>query len=98
MRFRDLIIKIHLQDASWILPPSSPLKCTSPADVYLLLKSSDFITHDIDTESVFEGCDDSLPQGAYQLELVLRRWYPIDRSRELRCFVRSRLLIGPRGQ
>ncbi|KAF8225884.1 D123-domain-containing protein [Tricholoma matsutake] len=82
------------KDASWILPPSSPLKCTSPADVYLLLKSSDFISHDISTESVFEGCDDRPPPDAYRLELVLRKWYSVDRSRELRCFVRSNILIG----
>lgn len=72
---------------------SSPLKCTSPADVYLLLKSSDFVTHDLDVERVFEGCgtDD---QPSYDLELVLRKWYPVDRSREVRCFVRSDTLLG----
>ncbi|KAF8158343.1 D123-domain-containing protein [Crassisporium funariophilum] len=82
------------KDASWLLPASSPLKCTSPADVYLLLKSSDFINHDLSTESVFEGCqlDDTSP--TYELELVLRKWYSIDRSRELRCFVRGNHLIG----
>ena len=86
------------QDASWLLPPSSPLKCISPADVYLLLKSSDFIIHDLNPETVFEGChldggsSSSLPP--YDLELVLRKWYPVDRSRELRCFVRGNLLIG----
>ncbi|KAF9468578.1 D123-domain-containing protein [Collybia nuda] len=79
------------KDASWILPASSPLKCTSPAEVYLLLKSSDFITHDTSPESAFSGCD--LPE-TYDLELVLRKWYPIDRSRELRCFVRHNILIG----
>ncbi|KAF7365264.1 hypothetical protein MVEN_00398200 [Mycena venus] len=30
----------------------------------------------------------------YELELVLRKWYPVDRSRELRCFVRQNVLIG----
>ncbi|KAJ7069833.1 D123-domain-containing protein [Mycena amicta] len=80
------------QDASWVLPASSPLKCTSPADVYLLLKSSDFITHDITPESVFDGCSETPAQ--YELELVLRKWYPVDRSREIRCFVRENALIG----
>lgn len=86
------------QDASWVLPPSSPLKCISPADVYLLLKSSDFINHDLNPEIVFDGCHldgSSLPP--YDLELVLRKWYPVDRSRELRCFVRGNLLIGKDG-
>jgi len=83
------------KDASWVLPPSSPLKCTSPSDVYILLKSSDFISHDLSIDAVFEGCqcDPSNPP-SYQLELVLRKWYPIDRSREFRCFVREGRLIG----
>ncbi|KAJ6559239.1 D123-domain-containing protein [Mycena vulgaris] len=80
------------KDASWILPASSPLKCTSPADVYMLLKSSDFITHDLSADSVFEGC--SAGPCPYELELVLRKWYPVDRSRELRCFVRENTLLG----
>ncbi|KAF5382611.1 hypothetical protein D9615_002969 [Tricholomella constricta] len=81
------------KDASWILPASSPLKCTSPADVYMLLKSSDFITHDLSIESVFDGCED-VPPSPCDLELVLRKWYPVDKSRELRCFVRHNVLVG----
>ncbi|KAJ7784611.1 D123-domain-containing protein [Mycena metata] len=82
------------KDASWILPASSPLKCTSPADVYMLLKSSDFITHDLTPELVFEGCTPADSPPTYELELVLRKWYPVDRSRELRCFVRQNILLG----
>lgn len=65
-------------------------------DVYLLLKSSDFVTHDFSVERVFEGCntDDALN---YELELVLRKWYPIDRSLEVRCFVRNDVLLGQSG-
>ncbi|KAJ7670270.1 D123-domain-containing protein [Mycena rosella] len=80
------------QDAAWILPAGSPLKCTSPADVYMLLKSSDFVTHDLSAESVFDGCSDG--PCPYELELVLRKWYPVDRSRELRCFVRQNTMLG----
>ncbi|OAX42331.1 D123-domain-containing protein [Rhizopogon vinicolor AM-OR11-026] len=83
------------KDASWVLPPSSPLKCTAPSDVYLLLKSSDFVSHDLSTDTVFEGCQyDASNPPSYELELVLRKWYPIDRSREFRCFVREGRLIG----
>ncbi|KAH7885052.1 D123-domain-containing protein [Phlebopus sp. FC_14] len=90
------------KDASWILPASSPLKCTSPVDVYLLLKSSDFITHDLSVERVFEECSSSnnsdaspsLQPHGYELELVLRKWYPVDQSREVRCFVRNDKLLG----
>ncbi|KDN38139.1 D123-domain-containing protein [Tilletiaria anomala UBC 951] len=34
------------RDAAWILPGSN-LQCTTPADVYLLLKSSDFVANDV---------------------------------------------------
>lgn len=36
--------------------PGQNLKCQTPADVYLLLKSSDFISHDLD--HAFEDCVD----------------------------------------
>ncbi|KAG8214703.1 hypothetical protein J3R82DRAFT_9788 [Butyriboletus roseoflavus] len=71
------------------LPSNAPL----PPDVYLLLKSSDFVTHDLNVEHVFEGCDED-DQPSYDLELVLRKWYPVDRSREIRCFVRNDTLLG----
>lgn len=85
------------QDAAWMLPPSSPLKCTAPSEVYSLLKSSDFVLHDLDPAKVYEGCEprvDPSTLADYELELVLRKWYPVDRSRELRCFVRRETLIG----
>ncbi|KAI0802046.1 D123-domain-containing protein [Irpex lacteus] len=83
------------RDAAWMLPPSNPLKCTAPSDVYTLLKSSDFVLHDLNQDDVFEGCDsDTVARPHYDLELVLRKWYPVDRSRELRCFVRREILLG----
>jgi hypothetical protein len=86
------------KDASWLLPSSAPLKCTSPADVYMLLKSSDFITHDLLIDNVFDGCTvseaDTSQLTEYELELVLRKWYPVDRGREVRCFVRENVLLG----
>ena len=82
------------KDASWVLPAGSPLKCTCPADVYLLLKSSDFISHDLSKEDVFDGCNAAGAKITYDLELVLRKWYPVDRSRELRCFVWDNTLFA----
>ncbi|KAF9472513.1 cytoplasmic protein [Pholiota conissans] len=83
------------RDAAWLLPASSPLKCFTPADVYLLLKSSDFITHDLSLERV-EGTEEvgRKSKPAYELELVLRKWYSVDRGREVRCFVRDGVLLG----
>ena len=85
-----------MQDAAWLLPSSFPLKCTSPADVYLLLKSSDFVTHDLSADSVFDGCVEfgGVPEEEYRLELVLRKWFAIDPSREMRAFVRDGVLVG----
>ena len=72
------------------------MKCTSPADVYSLLKSSDFVTHDLSVDSVFDGCvdGDGVPEGGYRLELVLRKWFAMDPSREMRAFVRDSVLVG----
>ncbi|KAI9303859.1 D123-domain-containing protein [Cunninghamella echinulata] len=80
------------RDAAWISATQS-LKCTSPFDVYLLLKSSDFINHDLN--HAFEQCE----QQEQQLEdktyhLILRKWHDLQPSLEFRCFVKNRELIG----
>lgn len=41
------------RDATWIAATNS-MDCRTPNDIYLLLKSSDFITHDL--ECAFDGC------------------------------------------
>jgi len=71
------------------------MRCTSPADVYLALKASDFIQHDLLPSSAFEGANGAESgKEAISLELVLRKWYAFDRSREVRCFVRNGVFIG----
>ena len=63
----------------------------------MLLKSSDFITHDLSVDSVFKGTTNAVAKTSsppYELELVLRKWYPVDSSREFRCFVRKNGLLG----
>ncbi|GAA5913637.1 cell proliferation protein CDC123 [Sporobolomyces salmoneus] len=49
------------QDAAWMIPGQN-LKCQNPADVYLLLKSSDFISHDLD--HAFDDCIDFDPSSS----------------------------------
>ncbi|KAG1873226.1 D123-domain-containing protein [Suillus subluteus] len=83
-----------MHHGNYILPPSSPLKCTTLSDVHILLKSSDFISHDLSIDTVLGRCQSDLESTPYQLELFLWKWYPIDRSRELRRFVRKGRLIG----
>ena len=47
------------KDATWMNAGNS-MECRTPNDIYLLLKSSDFITHDL--EQAFDGCiDDTSP-------------------------------------
>ncbi|CAO1632225.1 unnamed protein product [Sympodiomycopsis kandeliae] len=48
------------RDAAWILPEQT-LKCTTPADVYLLLKSSDFVAKDISQLEELKGESISAP-------------------------------------
>ncbi|KAL9002255.1 MAG: hypothetical protein Q9188_004811 [Gyalolechia gomerana] len=83
------------------------MECRSPNDVYLLLKSSDFITHDL--EQAFDGCVDApakSPKPATSekdeanedmeipYHLTLRKTIPsFLPSCEFRCFVRTRTLL-----
>ncbi|CAG8680629.1 16636_t:CDS:2 [Acaulospora colombiana] len=54
----------------------------SPADVYLSLKASDFIQHDLTPSMTFEGVEDEEWKiKAPDLQLALRKWYPLERSR-----------------
>ncbi|KAI5806652.1 cell cycle control protein Cdc123 [Peziza echinospora] len=91
------------KDATWITPTNS-LECRSPSEIYLVLKSSDFITHDL--EYPFEGCvvapekegegegegEAQFPQVNYHL--VLRKYFTVNPSVEFRCFVKNRVLVG----
>lgn len=61
--------------------------------MYLLLKSSDFVAHDTDPSRVYEHVEDE-DQGDWKLELVLKKWYDMNPSREFRCFVRDNVLLG----
>lgn len=66
------------KDATWI--NNGTLKCQTPGDVYLLLKSSDFVMHDI--EHAIQDDDANV-----EYELVLRKWCNLHPSMEFRCFV-----------
>ncbi|KAI8366069.1 D123-domain-containing protein [Radiomyces spectabilis] len=80
------------RDAAWITPTQS-LMCTTPFDVYLLLKSSDFINHDL--HHAFDDCDDKdNTADSTPFHLVLRKWYDLQPSMEFRCFIKANELIG----
>ncbi|KAK5664079.1 hypothetical protein OQA88_293 [Cercophora sp. LCS_1] len=80
------------KDATWISRHPNTVKCTSPNDVYILLKSSSFISHDLD-----HAFNDTLPPSApsnFTLVLVLRSFFNPLPSMEFRCFVKDRNLVG----
>lgn len=96
------------KDATWISATNS-MACTTPNDIYLLLKSSDFITHDL--EQVFDDCEDESEDESESVgedeesavdgslskipyHLSLRKTIPaFNPALEIRCFVRSRNLL-----
>lgn len=93
------------KDATWIAATNS-MECRTANDIYLLLKSSDFITHDL--EQAFDGCEqnsqsddlDPLKEPVFSrgdsipYHLVLRKTIPaLVTSLEFRCFVRNRRLL-----
>lgn len=80
------------KDAKWISPHQNTLKCTSPNDIYLLLKSSSFVSHDL--VHGFDGCTDAPPSRPFAPVLVLRPFFTPHVALEFRCFVKHRSLIG----
>lgn len=89
------------KDATF-MSATNDTQCRTPNDIYLLLKSSDFITHDLDHP--FDDCvpdtpdetnghptDAVLPEVPYHL--ILRKYVNFNPSLEFRCFVRNRKLL-----
>ncbi len=86
------------------------MECRTPNDIYLLLKSSDFVAHDL--EHAFDGCVEEMTstlKGSSNLQnsdqpavttsdipyhLVLRKHIMVNPAVEFRCFVRRRKLVG----
>ncbi|KAF2471267.1 D123-domain-containing protein [Lindgomyces ingoldianus] len=90
------------KDATWIAATNS-IECRTPNDIYLLLKSSDFVTHDLqhafdDTTNEdsqrSDGDGPPPPSPSVPYYLVLRKWITLNPSVEFRCFVRNRKLIA----
>ncbi|KAH6624277.1 D123-domain-containing protein [Chaetomium sp. MPI-SDFR-AT-0129] len=91
------------KDATWISRHPNTMKCTSANDIYILLKSSSFISHDLD-----HAFDSTQPPATshnntnntsgnppeFKPVLVLRTFFNPLPSLEFRCFVKSRSLIA----
>jgi hypothetical protein len=84
------------KDATWISPHQNTIKCTSPDDIYLLLKSSNFITYDL--EHAFDDCTPTASSAAnrtpFKPVLVLRSYFNPHTAMEFRCFVKHRNLVA----
>ncbi|KZZ87483.1 cell cycle control protein Cdc123 [Ascosphaera apis ARSEF 7405] len=96
------------KDATWI-SATNDMECKNASDVYLLLKSSDFVTHDL--EHAFDDTvEDPVPENnedkGKDVEkrtdtttdkipyiLVLRKYFNLNPSVEFRVFVRNRQII-----
>ncbi|XP_065828982.1 translation initiation factor eIF2 assembly protein-like [Oscarella lobularis] len=80
-------------DAKWI-SHTGTMKCTTVSDVYLLLKSSNRTSHDLN--EAFVKCSDydgsNEPPGGFQL--VLRQWEDLLPGMEFRCFVQENKLLA----
>ena len=79
------------KDATWI-SPTNDMECRTANEVYLLLKSSDFVTHDL--EQAFDGCVADQEPTLIPYVLVLRKSFNLNPSLEFRCFVRNGILIA----
>lgn len=82
------------QDATWMMM-NNTMQCKSAAELYLLLKSSDYVNHDLGHafECVTEGSGKE-GQDNIEYELVLRKWAEMNPAMEFRCFVRDRRLVA----
>ncbi|XP_049856174.1 cell division cycle protein 123 homolog [Schistocerca gregaria] len=76
------------KDAKWIATNKS-LKCRRLEEIYLLLKSSDFVANDLSYQ--LEGGQSSGGSGYY---VVLKQWKDIHPGTEYRCFVIQNQLIA----
>ncbi|CZT19835.1 related to Cell division cycle protein 123 [Ramularia collo-cygni] len=82
------------KDATWM--NANTMECRTPNDIYLLLKSSDFVTFDL--EHAFQDCVDSpdsrITTNDIPFHLILRKSVTTyNPSVEFRCFVRERKLL-----
>ncbi|ODQ79989.1 hypothetical protein BABINDRAFT_36160 [Babjeviella inositovora NRRL Y-12698] len=77
------------KDATWIML-NNTMECKSVDDVYLMLKSSSHINHDLN--HAFDECEDTAEP---TFELVLREWEAdLNPALEFRVYVKDKHIIG----
>ncbi len=81
------------RDAAWMGPAHS-LECQNLSQIWLLLKSSDFITHDL-TQPYKDCLDMETEAKEPDYILVLKRWSSdLNPATEFRCYIKSRNLVA----
>lgn len=76
------------KDAAWIML-NKTMECRSADDVYLLLKSSLHVQHDL-----HHAFDETEGAARVAPELVLRKWVAMNPALEFRVFVRRGAIVG----
>lgn len=81
------------KDATW-MTTGGTLRCRNAQEIFLLLKSSDFIAHDL--SHAFDECTDQEEESTRpeNFVLALRKWYDLKPAMEFRCFVKNQQLIA----
>jgi len=79
------------KDATWI-HDSHTMNCHTVGDIYLLLKSSDFIIHDL--LHAWDNVQNIPVNHVTKYQLILRKWSQLHPSMEFRCFVSYHTLIA----
>jgi len=77
------------KDATWVAFNNS-MKCSSLSQLYLLLKSSDFVAHDLSLP--FSSCEDGDKEVSYSL--VVRQWVDVNPGTEYRCWVSGGQMVA----
>eukprot|EP00898_Chlorokybus_atmophyticus_P002566 jgi/Chlat1/330/Chrsp1S03188 len=81
------------KDAMWLSESGDSTRCTSAAQVFLLLKASNNVAHDL-AQQPLAGPHHRLSDDTNGFVLVLREWKPIKHELEFRCFVARGMLVG----
>jgi len=91
----EVFIKLNWsspKDATWVSFNNS-VKCTGLSQLYLLLKSSDFIAHDLTMP--FHHCEDTQDTTLdFTYSLVLRKWFEVNPGTEFRCWISDGKVIA----
>lgn len=91
------------KDAAELMEQKNTMRCRTPDDIYFMLKSSNFVSHDL--EHAFDGTTGATAASigtsaapatslGFNPVLVLRAYFDMHTALEFRCFVKQRNLVA----